>query len=80
MGNSPLRDWVKTVPFLPFTVSLSNGRTVAINSPEMIILGQNRDTAAFVDEEGFDRIVVIPHQHINTIDAYDPHQTTQPPE
>lgn len=35
---------------------------------------------AFVDENGFDRIVVIQHAHINTIDAYDPVQTAHPPE
>lgn len=80
MASSPLRDWARAVPFLPFTVSRSNGRHIAVTSPEMIILGRRWDTVAFVDEEGYDRIVVIQHAHINTIDAYDPVQSPPPPE
>lgn len=80
MEDSPLRDWAKAVPFIPFTVSLSNGREVAVTNPEMIILGRRWDTVAFVDEQGFDRIVVIRHSHINAIDAYDPVQSPPMPE
>jgi hypothetical protein len=80
METSPLRDWVKAVPFIPFTVTMSNGREVAVTSPEMVILGRRWDTVAFVDDQGYDRIVVIRHSHINTIDAYDPVQTAPPPE
>jgi hypothetical protein len=46
----------------------------------MIILGRRWDTVAFVDEQGYDRIVVLQHTHINTIEAYDPVQTAPPPE
>jgi hypothetical protein len=35
---------------------------------------------AFVDDEGYDRIVVIQHAQINTIDAYDPVQSPPTPE
>lgn len=80
MEHSPLRDWVKGVPFIPFTVSMSNGRQVPVTSPEMIILGRRWDIVAFVDEHGYDRFVVIRHAHINTIDSYDPVQTAPPPE
>lgn len=80
MDVSPLRDWVKAVPFIPFTVGMSNGRQVPVTSPEMVILGRRWDTVAFVDEQGYDRIVVIRHAHINTIDAYDPVQTAPVPE
>jgi hypothetical protein len=80
MDVSPLRDWAKAVPFIPFTVTRSNGREVPVTSPEMIILGRRWDTVAFVDDQGFDRIVVIRHAHINTIDAYDPVQTAPLPE
>lgn len=80
MENSPLRDWAKAVPFLPFTVTMSSGREVQVTSPEMIILGRRWDTVAFVDDQGYDRIVVIQHAHINTIDAYDPVQSAPPPE
>jgi hypothetical protein len=80
MANSPLRDWAKAVPFIPFTVTMSNGRQIQVTSPEMIILGRRWDTVAFVDEQGYDRIVVLQHTHINTIEAYDPVQTAPPPE
>ena len=30
--------------------------------------------------EGYDRIVVLQHSQINTIDAYDPVQSAPPPE
>jgi hypothetical protein len=80
METSPLRDWAKATPFIPFTVTMSNGRQVPVTSPEMIILGRRWDTVAFVDDQGYDRIVVIRHAHINTIDAYDPVQTLPPPE
>lgn len=80
MQTSPLTDWVKATPFVPFTVTMSNGRQVAVTSPEMIILGRRWDIAAFVDDEGFDRVVVMQHAHIATIDAYDPIQTPPAPE
>jgi hypothetical protein len=76
--ESPLRDWAKAVPFVPFTVTMSNGRSISITGPEMIILGRRWDTVAFVDEGGYDRIVVIRHSHINTIDAYDQFQSSTP--
>ena len=78
MDQSPLQDWAKAVPFNPFTVTISSGRVVFINGPEMVILGRRWDTVAFVDEEGYDRTVVIRHNHINSIDAYDPHQSSTP--
>ncbi|MGL4550050.1 MAG: hypothetical protein ACRC33_02585 [Gemmataceae bacterium] len=79
MDSSPLRDWARAAPFIPFTVTMSNGREIPVTSPEMIILGRRWDTVAFVDEQGYDRIVVQ-HSHINTIDAYDPVQTAPLPE
>jgi hypothetical protein len=57
---------------------MSSGRHVHITGPEMIILGRRRDTVAFVDEEGYDRTVLIRHTHITTIDAYDRLQSTTP--
>lgn len=78
MDHSPLRDWVKAVPFIPFAVTMSSGRIVHVTGPEMIILGKRWDTAAFVDEEGYDRLVIIHHDHINTIDSYDPVQMGTP--
>jgi hypothetical protein len=78
--HSPLRDWVTTRPFIPFVVTLSSGREVQVLGPEMIILGRRWDTVAFVDQDGHDRIVVIRHNHIVSIDAYDPVQTSTPPE
>jgi hypothetical protein len=80
MEKSPLWDWAKAVPFIPFTVTMSSGRQISVTSPEMIILGRRWATVAFVDEEGYDRIVVLQHVHINTIDAYDPVQSAPPPE
>ncbi|MBX9678881.1 MAG: hypothetical protein K2X38_08945 [Gemmataceae bacterium] len=59
---------------------MSNGRQIQVTSPEMIILGRRWDTVAFVDEEGADRVVVLQHSHINTIDAYDPVQFPPTPE
>jgi hypothetical protein len=79
METSPLRDWAKAAPCIPFSVTMSSGRQVPITSPEMMILGNRWDTVAFVDDQGYDRIVVIQHSHINTIDAYDPVQTAPPP-
>ncbi|HYH69385.1 MAG TPA: hypothetical protein VD866_32120 [Urbifossiella sp.] len=75
MDNSPLQDWVNATPFNPFTVTMSNGRQVPVTSPEMIILGRRWDVVAFVDDQGYDRLVVIHHNHINTVDTYDPVQT-----
>lgn len=75
MEPSPLRDWAKAVPFVPFTVIMSSGRSVQVANPEMIILGRRWDTVAFVDEEGYDRTVLLHHNHITTIDAYDPVQS-----
>ena len=80
MEESPLRDWVKAAPFVPFTVTMSNGRSVPITSPQMILLGRRWDIVAWVDEQGFDRHVVIRHAHINTIDAYDTVQSPPTPE
>lgn len=77
MDRSPLYDLVKTVPFKPFTVTLSSGLHVSVTGPEMIILGRRQDTVAFVDEDGFDRLVIVDHKHINSIDMYDPSQTTR---
>lgn len=80
MDNSPLRNWAKSAPFIPFTVTMANGRQTSVGSPEMIIIGRRWDTVAFVDDKGFDCIVVLQHAQINTIDAYDPVQTVPPPE
>jgi hypothetical protein len=80
MDRSPLAEWARAVPFIPFSVTMSSGRHVPITSPEMIILGRRWDTVAFVDEEGYDRWVLIPHTHITTIDANDPVQTSPQPE
>jgi hypothetical protein len=35
-------------------------------------------TTAFVDQDGYDRIILIHHDHINAIDAYDPVQAVTP--
>ena len=78
MNESPLRDWARAVPFIPFSVTMSSGRVVNVTGPEMTILGRRWDTVAFVDEDGFDRWVLIRHSHINTIDAYDPVQSATP--
>jgi hypothetical protein len=80
MEASPLRDWARAAPFIPFTVTMANGREIPVTSPEMIILGRRWDTVAFVDDQGYDRIVVLQHSQIITIDAYDPVQTVPPPE
>ena len=80
LENSPLRDWAKAAPFIPFTVTMSSGRQIPVTSPEMIILGRRWDTVAFVDEQGYDRSVVIQRSQINTIDAYDPVQSAPTPE
>lgn len=78
MEHSPLQDWAKAIPFTPFTVTMSSGREVQVAGPEMIILGRRWDTVAFVDADGYDRTVLIHHNHINTIDAYDPIQSSTP--
>ncbi len=78
MGRSPLVEWAKATPFTPFTVTMSSGRHVQVNGPEMIILGKRWDTVAFVDEDGYDRTVVIRHSHITSIDAYDAVQMRTP--
>lgn len=80
MEHSPLRDWVRAVPFVPFTVSMSSGRELQVSGPEMIILGRRWDTVAFVDQDGYDRTVLIRHSHIVTIDAYDPVQSAGTPD
>lgn len=79
MEPSPLQEWVKARPFIPFAVTLSSGRVVNVTGPEMIILGRRADTVAFVDENGHDRHVIMYHSHINSIDAYDPVQSSSPP-
>jgi hypothetical protein len=79
MEPSPLQEWVQARPFIPFTVTLSSGRTVQVKGPEMIILGRRWDTVAFVDEQGYDRIVVMYHNHIASVDAYDPIQSNSQP-
>ncbi len=59
---------------------MSNGRQIQVTSPEMIILGRRWGIVAFVDDEGYDRIVVLQQRaKINTIDAYDPIQSAPPP-
>jgi len=78
MGRSPLPEWTEAKPFTPFTVTMSSGRFVQVNGPEMIILGKRWDTLAFEDEEGYDRTVIIRHSHITSIDAYDPVQMRTP--
>ena len=78
MDHSPLSDWARATPFTPFTVTLSSGRPVQVNGPEMIILGRRWDTVAFVDEDGYDRVVLIRHAHIASIDAYDKMQSSTP--
>ena len=79
METSPLLDWVKATPFIPFTVTLSNGQVVSITKLEMMILGRRIDTVSFVDEDGLDRWFLIHHDHIASIDAYDPVQSQSPP-
>jgi hypothetical protein len=78
MEESPLKERVTAKPFAPFTVTLSNGRQVGVTNPEMIILGRRRDIVAFMGEDGHDRHVIIFHDHINTVDAYDPNQLRTP--
>ena len=78
MERSPLWEWVKTTPFNPFVVPMSNGREVRVMGPEMIILGRRRDIVSFVDDEGYDRHVVIYHNKVTTVGAYDPMQTHTP--
>lgn len=78
MDRSPLQDWARAVPFTPFTVTMSSGRHVQVTGPEMIILGRRWDTVAFVDEDGYDRTVLIRHSHITSIDAYDRVQSNTP--
>ena len=75
MARSPLHEYVKSVPFRPFTVTMSSGRHVSVTGPEMIILGKRIDVVAFVDDDGYDRLVSIFHDQINSVDIYDPNQT-----
>ena len=78
MTQSPLREWAKAAPFIPFTVTMSSGRHVRVTGPEMIILGKRWDTVAWIDEEGLDRTVLIVHAHITAIDITDAAQSQTP--
>lgn len=69
---SPLRAWVKRVPFAPFRVTTSHGQSVSITTPGMVILGRRWNTVVFVDAYGFDQTVIIYHHHITGIDPCDP--------
>lgn len=78
MDRSSLRDLVQETPFIPFTVTLTSGRAVAINSPEMILMGKHWDIVSYVDTEGYDAFVFIRHDHIVSIDRYDTRQSVMP--
>lgn len=79
MEQSPLREWAKAVPFVPFAVTLTTGRVVQVPRSDMMICGRRWDTVAFVDEKGDDRIVLLRHSDIVSVDAYDRHQSSTPP-
>ena len=79
MEHTTLHDWAKSKPFVPFVVTVSEGREVRVTNPEMVLLGRRYNVVGFVDGEGYDRHVIIHHNHINTIDAYDPVQSAAIP-
>ena len=76
MEHTTLHDWAKSKPFVPFVVTVSNGRKVRVINLEMVLLGRRYSVVGFVDEESYDRYVVI---HLNHINAYDPVQSAAIP-
>jgi hypothetical protein len=61
-----IRNHVKTEPFEPFEMRLSNGRVYTVDHPEFIAMSRDGRTVAFYTDDG--RLVTIAVQHINTIE------------
>jgi hypothetical protein len=61
-----VRSHVKTEPFEPFEMRLSNGRVYTVDHPDFIALSRDGRTVAFYTDDG--RLVTIAVQHINTIE------------
>jgi hypothetical protein len=63
-----LRKWVRAVPFQPFSIDLSSGRTLPLPHPDHILVG--RGMVAVEDDHGL--IDVIAGLHIAGIRSQAP--------
>ena len=66
-----IRDAIRAVPFRPFTVHLSDGRSFRIGHPELIAANP-RTVVAFV-EQG--RMEVLALRHVTSLDRHDETET-----
>jgi hypothetical protein len=61
-----LRGYLRTAPFEPFEIRLSNGRVYTIEHPEFMALAPDgRTVACYTDDS---RLVTVAIQHINSIE------------
>jgi len=61
-----VRSYLRTTPFEPFEMRLSNGRVYTVDHPDFIALARDGRTVTYYNDDG--RIVTIAVPHINTIE------------
>jgi hypothetical protein len=59
MDINVLRDALRTQPFLPFRLHLTDGRTFRVQHPELLALGVTGRTVVYVNPDENDRIVIV---------------------
>ena len=61
---------VRQLPFVPFTIEISSGRTIPVRSREHIILGSRGSLVVVEDDEGlFDMVPIL---HITALTSKEP--------
>jgi len=70
MGKSDGEAYLKSQPFQPFSMLISNGRRLGIQHPEMVVLTRSAITVALPDPGGKDvfRTITISLIHVVEIE------------
>lgn len=75
MRPEDILELLRTRPFQPFRISLSDGRQFDVRHPELAMVGRSRVIVGIADTEGpdgtFDRTLSLSLRHITSTEVID---------
>jgi hypothetical protein len=69
MNDETINQWLRSSPFQPFTLNLSNGESYEIRHPEKILVGKRQAVVYAPASDSFSFVALV---HINSIRPIQP--------
>lgn len=78
MNGQAIRDAIKAVPFRPFRMRLADGRELAVEHPDYILIAPNNREVVVYSKEG--RMSIVEPLLIVSLERVPPEQATEVPD